>query len=95
MSGALIADVVPGGPAAKAGLQGATGEIRFQAAEYETGGDVIIEVDGHKVVEPEDLAQLVAEKLPGEKIDVTILRDNKRMTIEVVLGKRPDAPKSE
>jgi S1-C subfamily serine protease len=81
---------VPGGPAAKAGLQGATGEIRFQAAEYETGGDVIIEVDGQKVVQPDDLARLVAEKLPGEKIDLTVLRDNKRVQVTVTLGKRPD-----
>jgi S1-C subfamily serine protease len=88
--GALIANVVPDGPAAKAGLKGATGEILFQAAEYETGGDVIIEVDGHKVVQPDDLAQLVSEKLPGEKIDLTILRDNKRKQVEVTLGKRPD-----
>jgi S1-C subfamily serine protease len=88
--GALIANVVPGGPAAKAGLKGATGEILFQAAEYETGGDVIIEVDGHEVVQPDDLAQLVSEKLPGEKIDLTILRDNKRKQVEVTLGKRPD-----
>ncbi|HWH19119.1 MAG TPA: trypsin-like peptidase domain-containing protein [Solirubrobacterales bacterium] len=88
--GALIANVVPGGPAAKAGLQGATGEILFQAAEYETGGDVIVEVDGHKVVQPDDLARLVSEKLPGEKIDLTILRDNKRKQVEVTLGKRPD-----
>jgi S1-C subfamily serine protease len=88
--GALVANVVPGGPAAKAGLKGATGEIRFQAAEYETGGDVIIEVEGQKVLEPEDLAAMVSEKLPGEKIELTILRDNKRMQITVTLGKRPD-----
>ena len=88
--GALIANVVSGGPAAKAGLKGATGTIRFQAAEYETGGDVIIEVDGQKVVQPDDLARLVAEKLPGEKIDLTILRENKRKQVTVTLGKRPD-----
>jgi S1-C subfamily serine protease len=88
--GALIANVVPGGPAAKAGLKGATGTIRFQAAEYETGGDVIVEVDGQKVVQPDDLARLVAEKLPGEKIDLTILREGKEKQVTVTLGKRPD-----
>jgi S1-C subfamily serine protease len=93
--GALIAGVVPGGPAAKAGLQGATGTIRFQAAEYETGGDVIVEVDGHKVVQPDDLARIVAAKLPGEKLEVTILRDNKRQQVEVILGKRPDKTEPE
>lgn len=93
--GALVATVVPGGPAAKAGLRGATGTIRFQAAEYETGGDVIVEVEGHKVIQPDDLARLVATKLPGEKLQVTVLREGKRKQIEVTLGKRPDKTEPE
>jgi S1-C subfamily serine protease len=93
--GALVAGVVPGGPAEKAGLRGADGTIRFQAAEYETGGDVIVEVEGHKVVQPDDLARLVAEKLPGEKLELTILRGDKRMQITVTLGKRPDKAEPE
>jgi S1-C subfamily serine protease len=93
--GALIASVVPGGPADKAGLHGADGTIRFQAAEYETGGDVIVEIDGRKVVQPDDLARIVAEKLPGEKIQLTILRDDKRMQVEVTLGKRPSEAEPE
>ncbi|HEY5334053.1 MAG TPA: trypsin-like peptidase domain-containing protein [Solirubrobacterales bacterium] len=93
--GALVASVVPGGPADEAGLQGADGSIRFQAAEYETGGDVIVEIEGRKVVQPDDLARIVAEKLPGEKIQLTILRDNKRMQVEVTLGKRPDKAEPE
>jgi S1-C subfamily serine protease len=93
--GALVASVVPGGPADEAGLQGADGSIRFQAAEYETGGDVIVEIDGRKVVQPDDLARIVAEKLPGEKIQLTILRGDKRMQVEVTLGKRPDKAEPE
>jgi S1-C subfamily serine protease len=93
--GALVAQVVPGGPAAKAGLEGATGTIRFQAAEYETGGDVIIEVDGHKVIEPDDLARLISLKLPGETVKLTILREGKRQEVDVTLGKRPDKTEPE
>jgi S1-C subfamily serine protease len=93
--GALIAQVVPGGPAAKAGLQGATGSIRFQAAEYETGGDVIVEVEGEKVVEPDALIRAIDEKEPGEKVELTILRDGKRRQIDVTLGKRPDQTEPE
>ncbi len=88
--GALVAGVVPGGPADKAGLKGADGTIKFQAAEYETGGDVIVEVEGHEIVEPDALIRAVGEKKPGEKLELTILRDNKRETVDVTLGKRPD-----
>jgi S1-C subfamily serine protease len=88
--GALVARVVPGGPADKAGLKGADGTLQFQAAEYETGGDVIVEVEGHKVVQPDALVRVVGEKEPGETLELTILRDNKRENVKVTLGKRPD-----
>jgi S1-C subfamily serine protease len=93
--GALVARVVPGGPADEAGLRGADGTIQFQAAEYETGGDVIVEVEGHKVVQPDALVRAVGDKKPGEKLQLTILRDNKRKTVEVTLGKRPDSVEPE
>ncbi len=93
--GALVASVVPGSPAAKAGLRGATGTIRFQAAEYETGGDVIVQVDGRNVVQPDALIRFIDEKEPGEKIHLTILRGGKREDVEVTLGKRPDAVEPE
>ncbi|MBS1884900.1 MAG: trypsin-like peptidase domain-containing protein [Actinobacteria bacterium] len=88
--GALISTVVPGGPAAKAGLRGGDGTIRFQAAEYETGGDVIVAVEGDEVTQPDSLIELIDEKQPGERVKLTILRDNKKQDIEVTLGKRPD-----
>jgi S1-C subfamily serine protease len=88
--GQLVATVVPGGPGAAAGLKGATGDVRFQAAEYETGGDVIVEVEGHELVEQDALIRLVDEREPGEKMKLTILRDGKREDVTVTLGKRPD-----
>jgi S1-C subfamily serine protease len=93
--GALVAAVVPGGPAAKAGLQGADNTIRFQAAEYETGGDVIVEVDGRDVVQPDALIRFIDEKEPGETIDLTVIRDGKQQDVEVTLGKRPDSVEAE
>ena len=56
--GGLIAEVVSGSPAAKAGLSGGDEKLRFQAGSYETGGDVIVAVEGRKVVRPDDLAAL-------------------------------------
>jgi S1-C subfamily serine protease len=88
--GGLIGEVVPGGPADKAGLRGGDEKLRFQASQYRVGGDVILQLDGKDVVTPEDLARLVADKRPGDTVTVTILRDGKREDVEVTLGKRPD-----
>jgi 2-alkenal reductase len=89
--GGLLAEVVPGGPAEKAGLEGGDRKLSFQAAEYRTGGDVILQVDGHDVVGPNDLARFVAAKKPGEKVALTVLRGGERQQVEVTLGKRPDS----
>jgi S1-C subfamily serine protease len=89
--GGLLAEVVPGGPAERAGLEGGNKKLRFQAGEYRTGGDVILEVDGHDVVRPDDLARLVASKKPGEKVTLTVLHDGEKEQVEVTLGKRPDS----
>ncbi len=89
--GGLLAEVVPGGPADKAGLQGGDRKLRFQAGEYRTGGDVILQVNGHDVVQPDDLARLIASYRPGEKVTLTVLHDGHREQVEITLGKRPDS----
>jgi S1-C subfamily serine protease len=88
--GGLLAEVVPGGPAEKAGLEGGDQKLDFQAGEYTIGGDVILQVDGHDVVLPDDLARFVAAKKPGEKVTLTVLHDGKKEQVTVTLGKRPD-----
>jgi S1-C subfamily serine protease len=90
--GGLVAEVVPGGPADKAGLEGGDEKLVFQGQPYRVGGDVILQVDGKDVVEIDDLALYVAEHEPGDKVELTILHDNKREKVEVTLAKRPDAP---
>jgi len=87
--GGLISEVVPGSPADEAGLQAGKGKLRFQAAVYETGGDVILAVEGHKVIGPNDLAGFVSDYKPGETIKLDLLRNGKEVEAEVTLGKRP------
>jgi S1-C subfamily serine protease len=90
--GGLLSEVVPGGPAEKAGLKGGDEKLRFQAVQYRTGGDVILAVDGQKIVEENDLARVVSAHEPGEKVTLEILRDNHREKVHLTLGKRPDNP---
>jgi putative serine protease PepD len=81
-TGAVITEVNPGGPAQRAGLQGGTGTTG-------TGGDVIVSIDGRPVRDPNDVSAAIENKRPGDTVQVEVLRDGDRRTIEVELGKRP------
>jgi S1-C subfamily serine protease len=90
--GGLLAEVVPDGPADEAGLRGGDGKIRFQGFPVRTGGDVVLSVDGRKVLRPEDLARYISSFSPGDRVTLEILRDGERREVEVTLGERPDSP---
>jgi S1-C subfamily serine protease len=92
--GGLVAEVKPGGPAEEAGIEAGTEKLSFQAGRYRTGGDVILQVEGHDIASPDDLAEFLATYRPGEVVTLTILRDNERRKVEITLGKRPDSPPS-
>jgi S1-C subfamily serine protease len=93
--GGLISEVVPGGPAEKAGLEGGSERLTFQAVKYRVGGDVILQVDGEDIVGPDELAHVIAVHKPGDTVTLTILRNNQRKQIKLTLGKRPDSPSAE
>jgi S1-C subfamily serine protease len=89
--GGLISEIVPGGPADRAGLRGGDKELRFQAATYEVGGDVILAVNGRELVTPDDLAGYISSLQPGEEVTLDVLReDGEREQVEVTLGRRPE-----
>jgi S1-C subfamily serine protease len=87
--GALIASVVEGGPADDAGLEGGDDRQFFQGQRIDTGGDVIVAVDGKRLEHESDLAELVARRRPGETVTLEILRDGDTEEIEVELEQRP------
>jgi len=89
--GGLVSEVVSGGPAEEAGIEGGNDKLNFQAGQYRTGGDVILQVDGRDIVGPDDLAEVIAVHQPGDRVTLTILRDDERKQVELTLGKRPDS----
>jgi S1-C subfamily serine protease len=93
--GGLLAEVIPGGPADEAGLKGGDEKVRFQGIPYQAGGDTILAVDGHQIVEPDDLARYISAFQPGDEVKLEVLHaDGDRENAEVTLSKRPVAEPS-
>jgi len=72
--GALVSEVVPDSPAARAGLR---------------AGDVVTEINGQKVDGPGDLARTVGLANPGQDAKMKVWRDQRERTVEVKLREAP------
>jgi serine protease Do len=73
--GALVSDITPGAPADKAGIR---------------PEDFIIEFDGKKIVDSNQLMHLIAGYKPGIVTQVKLLRDGRAKVVNVKLGERPE-----
>jgi len=72
--GALVAEVVPGQPADKAGLQ---------------PGDVVLSLNGKPVANSSELTRLVAQSHAGDTLHLAVLRDGKPASVDIRSGIRP------
>jgi serine protease Do len=82
VKGALIDEAQPGTPAAEAGLK---------------SGDVITKLNGQEVKDPADLTRHVGALKPGEKVELSFLRDGTEKTVSLALAaqKTEQAAKAE
>ncbi len=88
--GVLVNEVVKGGPAAKAGVEGGDTEATIEGAQVELGGDIITEIDGKPIGSMEDVINAVNSAQPGDKMELTLLRgDNETKHVTLTLGVRP------
>ena len=69
--GALVSDVTPDSPGAKAGMK---------------TGDVITELDGKAITDAGQLQMLVGQKRPGDTVHLDVMRDDKPINVAVTLG---------
>lgn len=79
-SGAIIAGVLKGGPADKAGIK---------------PGDILVAVDGRPITDTTDMLNLIAQLTPGKRSRMTLLRKSQEANVDVVVGKRPKPPREE
>jgi S1-C subfamily serine protease len=88
--GVLVERVIPDGPASKAGLKGGTGNTTIQDQRYAIGGDIIVSLNGNKIVNYDALSTWMERNaVPGQTVQVGIIRGGSQMTIPVQLGTRP------
>jgi serine protease Do len=72
--GAVVAGLVAGGPAARAGL---------------APGDVVVAVNGHPVTNGNEMTREVAKVRAGDQIHLDVFRNGKQRTVDIVAGLRP------
>jgi len=85
--GLRIARLAPGGPAEAAGLRGPKVSRRGPVVfEDRSTADIIVEVDGGPVSTAAEFLGHIESKKPGDTVEVTVLRNGRRMTVRVVLG---------
>jgi len=70
-TGALVSQVTPDSPAAQAGLK---------------SGDVIDQLDGHKVLDSSSLQIAISQDHPGQKVQLGIIRNGQTMTLTANVG---------
>jgi serine protease Do len=72
--GVLLVEVVPGSPAAQAGLE---------------VDDVIVEIEGDEAETPSDITRVVNSKKPGDRIEITVNRGGDTQSVTATLIERP------
>jgi len=87
--GAMIAEVVKGGPAEKAGLKGGNQKIQVGNMIVFVGGDIVVKADQKEVKTNDELIHYIRDKKPGDAILLKVYRKGDFVDVKVTLGERP------
>lgn len=88
--GWLLTQVTRGGAADNAGLKGGTDQVDINGEWITIGGDIIIAVDGTRIVNGDSFMSYIDEHtVPNQTITLTVVRNHQTFDIPVVLGQRP------
>lgn len=88
--GLVIGQVIPGSPAAKAGLKAGQQKIKVAQQIITLGGDVIVEADGHPVLTFDQFLRDLEAKKPNDVIQLKIYRQGDLFSVTIPLTERPE-----
>jgi S1-C subfamily serine protease len=85
--GVLIEKALPGGPADEAHLRGGQQVALIGGQQYAIGGDVIVSINGIRIVNYDALTTYLERyTLPGQTIQVGVIRSGTYLEVQVTLG---------
>ena len=88
--GALVVEIVRGGPAHKAGLRGGNRRVRLGNRIVIIGGDVVVAADGRPIDTADTLIGIIREKRPGDLLRLEVYRGGlDRQELLLQLEERP------
>lgn len=87
--GLMVARVIKGAPAERAGLQSAGKSIIVGNRRLPIGGDIITAYDGHPAESADKFSNYIDSKRPGDTVHLDINRNGKPSTVTVTLSERP------
>ncbi len=82
--GILVSQVVPMGMADKGGIKGGSEKAQYGSSVIYLGGDVVVAINGRKVEDYTDYFALLFTSSPGDKVDVTVVRNGETVELKGV-----------
>ncbi|MCI7440863.1 MAG: trypsin-like peptidase domain-containing protein [Treponema sp.] len=87
-TGMIVSRVRNGSRADQAGIQGGTQAVKYGTFNPQTiylGGDIIVAIDNIEITKLADYYSALESKVPGDSVNVTVIRRGKKQTLKVVL----------
>ena len=88
--GLLMIEVIPGGPADRAGIRGGDRIVQLGNVQLPLGGDIVTAINGQAVDDLQELTVYLETRTQvGDTVEVTIFRDGVEQNVRVTLAERP------
>ena len=90
LRGVVVSNVLPNGPAGRAGLRNPGGDVTVRGLRLPSSADIITQIDGVPVMGMNELVSYLASNTrPGDTVNLTVWREGQQIVLPVELSARP------